>query len=67
MIKIDNDGRVRVITFNRPEALNAFNEDLYDATTEALMDAAAAPDVAVVVPTGAGRVFSAGTDVIDGG
>jgi len=65
LLQIDDDGRVRIITLDRPEALNAFNEALYDATTESLRDAAAAPDVAVVVLTGSGRAFSAGTDVLE--
>ncbi len=65
LLRIDDDGRVRVITLDRPDALNAFNEALYDATTEALRGAAAAPDVAVVVLTGEGRAFSAGTDVLE--
>jgi enoyl-CoA hydratase/carnithine racemase len=62
MLRIDDADRVRTITFDRPDALNAFNEALYDATTEALIDAAADPDVAVVVITGTGRSFSAGTE-----
>jgi enoyl-CoA hydratase/carnithine racemase len=65
VLRIEDDGRVRVLTFDRPEALNAFNEALYDATTEALIVAAAAPEIAVVVVTGAGRAFSAGTDVAE--
>jgi enoyl-CoA hydratase/carnithine racemase len=65
VIRIEDDGRVRVLTLDRPDALNAFNEALYDATTEALVDAANAPDVAVVVLTGTGRAFSAGTDVVE--
>ncbi|MYS82318.1 enoyl-CoA hydratase/isomerase family protein [Embleya scabrispora] len=65
MIRIEDADRVRTITLDRPEALNAFNEALYDATTEALIDAAADPTVAVVVLTGAGRAFSAGTDLIE--
>lgn len=65
MLDITDDGRVRVITLDRPDALNAFNEALYDATAEALADAATAPDVAVVVLTGKGRAFSAGTDVAE--
>lgn len=58
-------GRVRTLTLNRPDALNAFNEALYDATTDALIAAAADPGVAVLLLTGAGRSFSAGTDVIE--
>ena len=65
MIRSEDHGRVRVLTLDRPDALNAFNEALYDAATEALSDAAQSPDVAVVVLTGAGRAFSAGTDVVE--
>jgi enoyl-CoA hydratase/carnithine racemase len=48
---------------NRPDALNAFSEALYDATAEALLAAADDPEVAVVLLTGAGRAFSAGADL----
>lgn len=65
MIRIEDTDRVRVLTLDRPEALNAFNEALYDATCEALADAAADPGVAVVVITGNGRAFSAGTDLAE--
>ncbi len=36
MIRIDDEGRIRIITLDRPEARNAFNEALYDAATDAL-------------------------------
>ena len=62
---IDDENRVRTLTLNRPEALNAFDEALYDATAEALAAAAADPEVAVVVITGTGRAFSAGQDLTD--
>lgn len=62
-LEITTQGRVRLLTLARPEALNAFNEALYDATTDALLQAAADPQVAVVVLTGTGRAFSAGTDL----
>lgn len=65
MLDIRDENRVRTITLDRPDALNAFNEALYDATANALIDAAAAPEVAVVVLTGNGRAFSAGTDVVE--
>ncbi|MGH3561794.1 MAG: enoyl-CoA hydratase/isomerase family protein, partial [Mycobacterium sp.] len=55
----------RTLTLNRPEALNAFNEALYDATADALLGAADDPEVAVVLFTGAGRAFSAGTDLAE--
>ncbi len=62
-VAIENDGRVRYLTLNRPEQLNAFNDAQYDALAAALRDAAAAPNVAVAVVTGAGRAFSAGQDL----
>ncbi|MEI7624488.1 MAG: enoyl-CoA hydratase-related protein [Actinomycetes bacterium] len=65
VLEITDVDRIRVITLNRPEALNAFNEALYDATTDALIDAAADNSVAVVIITGTGRSFSAGTDVVE--
>ena len=64
-LQIDDHNRVRTLMLNRPEALNAFNEALYDATAEALLAAADDPEVAVVLLTGTGRGFSAGTDLAE--
>lgn len=64
-LDIADENRVRTLTLNRPEALNAFDEVLYDATTEALLAAADDPQVAVVMITGAGRAFSAGQDLTE--
>ena len=64
-LQVSDDHRVRTLVLDRPDALNAFNEELYDATTEALRAAAADPEVAVVLLTGAGRAFSAGTDLLE--
>jgi len=63
VLRVEDVGRVRLLTLDRPEALNAFDDDLYDAVREALSDASASPDVAVVVITGEGRAFSAGQDL----
>ncbi|HEY3994616.1 MAG TPA: enoyl-CoA hydratase-related protein [Mycobacterium sp.] len=63
LLQINDQNRVRTLTLNRPETLNAFNEALYDATAEALLAAAGDPEVAVVLLTGSGRGFSAGTDL----
>jgi enoyl-CoA hydratase/carnithine racemase len=62
---IADGNRIRTLTLNRPEALNAFNEALYDATAEALNEAADDAEVAVVVITGTGRAFSAGQDLTE--
>jgi enoyl-CoA hydratase/carnithine racemase len=63
ILQSEDANRVRTLTLNRPEALNAFNEALYEATAEALRVAADDPEVAVVLLTGAGRAFSAGNDL----
>jgi enoyl-CoA hydratase/carnithine racemase len=62
---IADENQVRTITLNRPGALNAFNEALYDATADALSAAAEDPEIAVVMITGAGRAFSAGQDLAE--
>lgn len=66
-VLIEDRARVRTITLNRPEALNACNEALYDALTDGLLAAADDPTVAVVLVTGAGRAFCAGTDLVEMG
>lgn len=65
MIDISDADRIRTIRLNRPEAKNAMNEAMWDATAEALIAAAVDPEVAVVVFTGTGDAFSAGQDVIE--
>ncbi|MGI9601837.1 MAG: enoyl-CoA hydratase/isomerase family protein [Acidimicrobiales bacterium] len=67
MIEITDDHRVRTITLVRPEAKNAMNIEMWDATANAFLDAADDPTVAVVVLTGTGDAFSAGQDVIEMG
>ena len=62
-MQISDDNGVRTLTLDRPEVLNAFDEALYGETQRALGAAAADPEVAVVLLTGAGRAFSAGNDL----
>ena len=54
---------VRLLTLNRPHALNAFDSPLYRAVGHALATARDDDDVKVVVLTGAGRAFSSGQDL----
>lgn len=67
MLTITDSERVRLLTLDRPDALNAFNEALYDAVSQALVDAGSDDSVAVVVITGSGRAFSAGQDLLEMG
>jgi len=64
-LQIDDSNRVRTLTLNRPDALNAFNEALYDEVTDALLAAGGDPEVSVVLLTGAGRAFSSGNDLVE--
>lgn len=64
-IRLTTHGRVRVLTLNRPSALNAFNDAMYRAVTRAMDDAATNSDIAVVVITGEGRAFTAGQDLAE--
>src|SRR3954447_22914125 len=65
MLLTEDRDRVRLLTFNRPDRANAFNEELYHAAADALGAAATDDDVAVVVFTGAGKAFCAGTDLLE--
>lgn len=57
-----HDG-VLTLTLNRPDKLNAIDNDLARALLAALAQAAADPAIRVVVLQGAGRAFCAGRDV----
>lgn len=63
MIRIQDDDGVRLLTLDRPEALNAFDSPRYRAAGEAIEAARTDDEVKVVVVTGAGRAFSAGQDL----
>src|SRR4051794_18808030 len=62
LLTSDADG-VRLLTLNRPEAMNAFNQELWYALAAALEAAATDDHIKCVVITGVGRAFSAGQDL----
>jgi 2-(1,2-epoxy-1,2-dihydrophenyl)acetyl-CoA isomerase len=55
--------RVAIITLDRPDVLNAFDEELGRAALDALQKASSSADVRCVALTGAGRAFSSGEDL----
>ncbi len=55
--------KVAIITFNRPDRLNAWSSDLHEGYFTSLDRAAADPQVRVIVVTGAGRGWCAGADM----
>jgi 2-(1,2-epoxy-1,2-dihydrophenyl)acetyl-CoA isomerase len=65
VLAIENDGAVRTLRLNRPDVLNAFNNDLLAAIGKGVRDAEKDKSVRCVVITGAGRAFSSGQDLAD--
>jgi enoyl-CoA hydratase/carnithine racemase len=56
-------GGVLTVTFRRPEALNALDEEMASGLVAALTGAQEDPEVRVVLVTGSGAAFSAGADL----
>jgi enoyl-CoA hydratase/carnithine racemase len=64
-LREETEGGVRTLTFDRPEARNAFDSKQYRALKEALDRAAEDDSVKVVILTGAGEAFTAGQDLAE--
>ena len=62
-ILTEKDGAVGVITLNRPEALNAFNNQLMNELTDAVKKFEADGEVGCMVITGSEKAFAAGADI----
>jgi enoyl-CoA hydratase/carnithine racemase len=60
------DGAIATITLARPDQLNAFTYPMIDEVLDAIDRVDADDAVRAVIFTGAGRAFSAGTDLSDG-
>ncbi|HWI43207.1 MAG TPA: enoyl-CoA hydratase-related protein [Nocardioides sp.] len=61
-IQVDEEGDVRIIRLNRPEALNATNHDLHEGLAALWPQLDRDLDARAAVLTGNGRAFSAGGD-----
>ena len=62
-IKSETKGNVGILTLDRPDALNAFNDELIDELGSALSDFRDDPATFVGIIAGNGRAFSVGADV----
>jgi enoyl-CoA hydratase len=62
VVAANQGDKIRVLTMDRPP-VNAMNDEMVRDLSEAVQDAMADKDVAVLVITGAGRFFAAGADV----
>ena len=62
-ILTEKRGRVALITLNRPEALNALNNDTMLEVTQAVQKFDADAEVGAIVITGSDKAFAAGADI----
>jgi enoyl-CoA hydratase len=65
VLLVERDGPVAIVTLNRPDQLNAFDDELHHAFTRFWVDLDHDHEVRAVVLTGAGKAFSAGGNVAD--
>ncbi len=63
LIETRTVGKVGLVQFNRPKALNALSPELMAAALEALEQFDADPAVGAMVVTGSERAFAAGADI----
>ena len=62
-IKVETRDKVGVITFNRPESLNALNSEIIDELNRSLASYDADKKIGCIVLTGADKAFAAGADI----
>lgn len=65
MIKLNVDNEIAYITLNRPQVLNAINQQVLSELDAALDIVEKNQDVKVVIITGNNRVFAAGADIVE--
>ncbi len=63
MLKLDIHRNVALVTLNRPDIHNAFNEELIRRVTETFAELGCRGEVRVIVLAGSGKSFCAGADV----
>ena len=63
LVLIRTEGRVGILTLNRPKQLNALNSALMDELGAALTAFDADPDIGCIVLTGSEKAFAAGADI----
>ncbi len=62
-ILYDLDAGIATITFNRPDKLNALNQQMTSEFKDALEQVKRNPEIRVLLLTGTGRAFIAGADI----
>src|ERR1700749_1479884 len=62
-ILVTREGRVGIITLNRPKALNALNSQVMDEVTTAAAEFDSDPGIGAIVIPGSAKAFAAGADI----
>ncbi|WP_100839679.1 enoyl-CoA hydratase [Kitasatospora fiedleri] len=62
-ILVDREGRVGIITLNRPKALNALSTELMNEVVAAARSFDRDPEIGALVITGSAKAFAAGADI----
>lgn len=63
IVLLEKTDAVGLIKINRPEAMNALNEQVLTELDAAVDNAAGDPDIRAIIITGEGRAFVAGADI----
>ncbi len=63
LVIVEREGRVGLLTLNRPQQLNALNDALMDALGEALLALDGDDAIGVIVIAGGAKAFAAGADI----
>ncbi len=63
VVRLDIADRIATLTINRPDAMNALNEAVFDQLETAFRSTAADPAVDAIVLAGSGKAFVAGADI----
>ena len=62
-IQVRTEGRVGIVTLNRPKQLNALNDQLIDELGAALKAFDADDEIGCMIVTGSEKAFAAGADI----
>jgi enoyl-CoA hydratase/carnithine racemase len=62
---VESDGPIRIVTLNRPDHMNAFDDELHGEFARLWQLLEGDQEARVVILTGAGRAFSAGGNIDD--
>ena len=62
-VLVSREGRVGILTLNRPRQLNALNDELMDALGAGLLAFDGDDDIGAIVITGGPKAFAAGADI----